>query len=106
MICNISAINSLIQNFYFKQISQNLGEKGYRYIYEFVEQLPIPKISTSDQKPFIEIVDKILSITKSDNYSVNPTKQSKVKEYEKQIDQMVYKLYGLADEEIKIIEGK
>jgi len=28
----------------------------------------------------------------------------KVREYEKQIDQMVYKLYGLGEKEIKIVE--
>ena len=28
----------------------------------------------------------------------------KVHDYEKQIDQLVYKLYGLAPEEIKIVE--
>ncbi|MEW6096666.1 MAG: hypothetical protein AB1567_09095 [bacterium] len=33
------------------------------------------------------------------------TKQAKVKEYEHQIDQMVYKLYGLTEDEIKIVEG-
>jgi len=27
-----------------------------------------------------------------------------VKEYEKQIDQMVYQLYGLTEEDIKIVE--
>jgi len=31
-------------------------------------------------------------------------KQAKVKEYERQIDQMVYKLYDLTEEEIEIIE--
>lgn len=30
--------------------------------------------------------------------------QARVKEYERQIDQMVYKLYGLTKEEIKIVE--
>ncbi|MFQ5754089.1 MAG: hypothetical protein ACE5HI_19035 [bacterium] len=35
----------------------------------------------------------------------NSSKRSKVKEYEHQIDQMVYELYGLTEEEIKIIEG-
>jgi len=34
----------------------------------------------------------------------NPQKQAKVKEYERQIDELVYKLYGLTDEEIKIVE--
>jgi len=28
-----------------------------------------------------------------------------VREYEKQIDQLVYNLYGLTSEEIKIVEG-
>ena len=32
-------------------------------------------------------------------------KYARVKEYEKQIDQLVYKLYNLTPEEIKIVEG-
>jgi len=32
-------------------------------------------------------------------------KQAKVKEYEHQVDQMVYELYGFTREEIKIVEG-
>lgn len=35
----------------------------------------------------------------------NPQKQAMVKEPEKQIDQLVYKLYDLTEEEIKIKEG-
>jgi len=53
----------------------------------------------------IMLVDKILSLTKDNGYLKNPIKQAKVKEYEKEIDQMVYKLYGLTEEEIKIVEG-
>jgi len=53
---------------------------------------------------FIEIVDKILAITKSSDYLENPAKKEEVKEYEKQIDQMVYKLYGLTEDEIEIVE--
>jgi hypothetical protein len=34
----------------------------------------------------------------------NTQKQDKVQEYEKQIDHLVYKLYGLTEEEIEIIE--
>jgi len=56
-------------------------------------------------KPFIDLVDKILAITKDDDYLQNKEKQAKVKEYERQIDQMVYKLYGLTEEEITIVEG-
>jgi len=70
-----------------------------------LSEIPIKKISERDQQHFIEIVDKILTITKSDTYLENPGKQAQVKEYEKQIDQMVYKLYGLTDDEIEIVEN-
>ena len=52
----------------------------------------------------VDFVDKILVITKSSDYLENPAKTEEVKEYEKQIDQLVYKLYDLAPDEIKIIE--
>jgi hypothetical protein len=51
-----------------------------------------------------KITDKIFTITKDENYLNNPAKQAKVKGYEKEIDQMVYKLYGLTEEEIKTVE--
>ncbi|MFH1097593.1 MAG: hypothetical protein V1749_08865 [Candidatus Desantisbacteria bacterium] len=54
--------------------------------------------------PFITLVDRILAITKDDDYLQNETKQSKVKELEHQIDRLVYNLYGLTEEEIAIVE--
>jgi hypothetical protein len=69
-----------------------------------LKKLPIKKISQEQQRPFIGLVDKILAITKEDDYLENSAKQAKVREYEKQIDQLVYKLYGLTPEEIQIVE--
>jgi len=65
---------------------------------------PIPKISESEQKPFVELVDCILAISKDSDYLENPAKQTRVHDYEHQIDQMVYRLYDLTEEEIKIVE--
>ena len=70
-----------------------------------LSEIPIKKIPKKEQKPFVELVDKILAITKDDDYLENPIKQAKVREYEKQIDQLVYNLYGLTEEEIKIVEN-
>jgi len=53
---------------------------------------------------FIEIVAKIILLTKNDDYSNSQEKKIQVKDYEKQIDQMVYKLYGLTKEEIEVVE--
>lgn len=41
----------------------------------------------------------------NEDYFHNFIKQTKVKEYEPQINKMVYKLYGLTKEKIAIIEG-
>ena len=53
----------------------------------------------TDQKPFITLVDKILS-AKESNAKADTSK------LENQLDEMVYKLYELTEEEIAIIENK
>ncbi|HOV14221.1 MAG TPA: hypothetical protein PK771_08055 [Spirochaetota bacterium] len=60
--------------------------------------MPIKQISDKEQLPFIELVDKILDI-KKENHSADTT------ELERQIDRMVYELYGLTEEEIRIVEN-
>ena len=69
-----------------------------------LSEIPTKIIHESEQKPFIELVDRILSITKDKDYLRNPQKQAKVKALEQEIDQMVYKLYGLTAEEIAIVK--
>jgi adenine-specific DNA-methyltransferase len=49
------------------------------------------------EEPFKSLIDKILEIQKQDP-------KADITEYEKQIDQLVYKLYNLTEDEIKIIE--
>ena len=41
-----------------------------------------------------------------DDYLDNSTKQAQVREYERQIDELVYQLYGLTTEEIRLVEGE
>ena len=81
-----------------------LGKNGVRMKHTFFQNFPIPKIIEDKEKAFIKIVDKTLEITKSEDYLKNSSKQKQVAEYEKQIDQLVYKLYDLTPQEIKIIE--
>jgi len=47
---------------------------------------------------------KILTKNKNNLFYTNQEKQKHVKRLEHEIDQLVYKLYGLTEEEIKIIE--
>ena len=78
---------------------------NYQIDKEPILELPLIEVNEVEQKKIIDIVDKILAITKTEDYFQNSTKQVEVREYEKQIDQLVYKLYGLTPEEIKIVEN-
>lgn len=77
----------------------------FELIQKPLSTIPIRRISIDKQKPFMNLVDKILSVTQSDDYQQNAAKQARVKEYETQIDRLVYELYGLKEDE-SIIEGK
>lgn len=72
---------------------------GYlEYKVQYVEKIPIKNISPKDQKPFIDLVTQILAAKKQD-----PNADTSA--LEKEIDQMVYQLYDLTNEEIKLVEG-
>ncbi|EAL1219427.1 class I SAM-dependent DNA methyltransferase [Campylobacter coli] len=67
-----------------------------------IERLPIPKINSKNEKlanELINLVDEILKVKEQD-------KNANTQELENKINSIVYKLYNLTEEEIKIIEGK
>jgi hypothetical protein len=74
-------------------------QNGYQLIWKYFGQIPIPNITKEQGKPIISLVDQILTTKKS-----NPNADTTI--LEQQIDQLVYELYGLTEEEIKIVEGK
>jgi len=101
----LSLLNSkFIRSLYSNSVKER-GRAFPQVKLEKLKPLPIKIISLKEQEPFIEIVDKILAISKSDDYSKNTEKQAKVRNYENQIDQMVYELYDLTPEEIEIAEN-
>jgi hypothetical protein len=60
--------------------------------------LPIPDIPLEEQQPLVALVDQILA-----RKSQDPT--ADVTALEAEIDQRVYRLYGLTAAEIQIVEG-
>ncbi|MFC2085347.1 Eco57I restriction-modification methylase domain-containing protein [Bacteroidota bacterium] len=101
----MSILNSSLMQYYYKIITLSYDRVMAQTNIETIKGLPFKKLSLGDQNPFIEIVDKILSITRNDDYLQNLKKQVKVKALEAEIDQLVYQLYGLTEKEIKVIEG-
>ncbi len=81
----------------------NAGRIIFKTIY--MSKVPVPDIKNNEGAMVKDSVDKILAITKSGDYLENPVKKEEVKEYEKKIDRLVYKLYDLTPEEIEIVEN-
>ena len=100
----LGLLNSKLINYWYKSKFESRHLAGGYLGFDIPSVKSIPMKISRSKKSIIKIVDKILAITKNDDYLENPAKQAKVREYEKQIDQLVYKLYELTPEEIKIIE--
>ncbi len=67
-----------------------------------IERLPIPKINSKNEKLADELINSVDEILKAKEQNKNANTQ----ELENKINSLVYKLYNLTEEEIKIIEGK
>ncbi|WP_144624687.1 DUF7149 domain-containing protein [Campylobacter coli] len=100
----IAFLNNDFVAFIFKTFyaGGNLGENGFRYKKAFLEKLPIPKINSKNQKIADELVNSVDEILKAKEEDKNANTQ----ELENKINSLVYKLYNLTEDEIKIIEGK
>lgn len=99
----LALLNSRLLNFVWKNISTPLRGGFYRYFSQYIEQLPIHEIKHDSAEEYskyqtlVGLVDKIIARKKADR-EVDTT------DLEKEIDKIVYELYGLTAEEIKIIE--
>ncbi|RVY53656.1 class I SAM-dependent DNA methyltransferase [Helicobacter pylori] len=95
-------LNSKLITFYFKDFCGGciLGKSGYQYNKHALEKIPIPKITEKNQELAHKITDGAERILKSK--AKDP--KANTQELEKEIDALVYRLYHLTDEEIKIIE--
>ena len=96
----LAILNSKAINYYFKYFNQTnhvpIGE---------VRKFPIPSTTPIQQQQIITLVDKILAAKKDCRVKhSNDIELADTSTLEMQIDALVYKLYGLTDEEIKIIE--
>lgn len=100
----LGLLNSKLIDFFIKQKSPMFSGGYYKYHTQYLEIVPIVNLKETDYSVFVTYVAKILSITKSEDYSDNKKKQEEVRKIQDEIDQVVYKLYGLAKEEIEIIE--
>jgi adenine-specific DNA-methyltransferase len=98
-LCGV--MNSKIFDREFKRIGIFLGN-AYEWKKQYVEKVRIPPITSSNQHIVSQIeslVDKILDAKKT-NHAADTTA------LEKEINNLVYSLYDLTEEEVRIVENK
>ena len=92
----LAVLNSRLGDWYIRQLGVTRNGGYFEYKPMFVEKLPIPQISESEQKQFIDIVNAIIEEKKTGHDT---------SDLEATIDALIYKLYNLTPSEIEYIEA-
>jgi len=111
----LGIINSKLMVYVYQQIVPEKGRTFAEIKKVNLVKLPIRKINFSKPEDMViyrkisEHVDIILNFYKKYNTSNSPQEKvilkRQIEAMDKQIDQLVYQLYGLSDEEIRIVES-
>jgi very-short-patch-repair endonuclease len=91
--------NSRLINWYAYRFIYCAAVRTMHFDEHYIGKIPLPTDYKEKQQPIIRLVDKILAAKRANL-------QADVSAWEREIDQLVYKLYGLTEEEIKIVEGR
>lgn len=100
----VGLLNSRLLDLFWKHGSTPLRGGFFRYFTQYIEQLPIRPIEFSDKAEkaehdaIVKLVEKITAAKKAD-----PNADTAA--WEREIDERVYRLYGLTKDEIAIVEG-
>jgi len=104
---------SKLIEWYLESELRLLGKRSIQYSKQFIERIPIAKTNDSNQHLAHEIVKSVNILTKISNdlsFVKLPDQKQQIQSrldytYE-HLNNTVYELYGLTENEIKIVEGK
>ena len=93
----LGILNSSVVRFYIRQIAATSGMGTLRWINNYVKLIPIPLPTDDQQSAIISYVNAILEKKQRDVANETITEEYK-------LDQAIYNLYNLTEEDIKLIE--
>jgi len=95
---------AIINSKFAKYFLNSIRRSQIGFYPDDIRKVPIKSSNQSTQKEFVALVDTILSIYMQYGYPLPNGAAAKVKDLENQIDQKIYELYELTDEEIALVE--
>ncbi len=111
----LGLLNSKVSDFYLKNVSTMMRGGFFRYFTQFVEQLPIRTIDFNNPEEkamhdrMVQLVERMLDLHKKKQQAKADSEKElfehQIKATDKEIDELVYTLYGLTEEERKMLEA-
>ncbi|MCK4236161.1 MAG: restriction endonuclease subunit R, partial [Candidatus Krumholzibacteria bacterium] len=112
----LGILNSSVMHFIYRNALPKLRGDYYEPSYVYFKEFPIPKLSVSTRIGeaqynkmkllVVQMLEAQRKLGKAKTQANKKTCQKKVDLLDRQIDRLVYKLYDLTEEEIKIVEEK
>lgn len=94
----LALLNSKVAFWFISKISTQMRGGWYSFESKYIKYIPIPNISYSLREKINGCVGEILG-SKKENSSYDTSS------IETEIDQLIYELYGLTEDEVGIVEG-
>ena len=106
----LGVLNSkLVSYLYVKQVTQATKDDFAQVTIKDISSMPFPAtVDSKVEHRMIELIQRMLDLHKRLAATITPTDKTAIQRQidatDRQIDQLVYELYGLTDEEIRIVE--
>ena len=101
----LAILNSNLVSFYIREAYSATGIKGgVNFTAPMIKALPMTSLTNKDIYALDTYSKEIIKISDGKYYLDNPDKQEKIMKLEQEIDKLIYNLYELSPEQIKIIE--
>lgn len=108
----LGLLNSSLMDFYYRNLTAIFRGGYLRFFTQYLSQLPIITVNSVDvaqHNLIVSLAERMLSLHKQLQEAHTPHEQTalqrQIEATDHQIDALVYELYGLTEEEIKIVEN-
>ncbi|RLC69862.1 MAG: hypothetical protein DRI81_19905 [Chloroflexi bacterium] len=105
----LGVLNSSVVEFFYSQISSAIRGDYLRFIAMYMKQVPIPDATPARRTAIKSLVRKLLDAHSGQTSEVSETSEvsiAQIAQWERELNALVYELYGLTEEEIAIVEGR
>ena len=111
----LGLLNSTLLNWFNRKIATQMRGGYYSFESRFISRLPIRTINPSDSSDkqkhdaVVGLVETMLSLHEQKAAATDPAERERLEreiaDTDAEIDRLVYRLYDLTEEEIRIVEG-